>query len=55
MEKEGVKVSLTNLRTFPCIRDKERAGDLKLIGAYFAISDGMLHVLDEAVGEFAPA
>lgn len=55
MEKEGVKVSLTNLRTFPCIRDKERAGDLKLIGAYFAISDGMLHVLDEVVSEFAPA
>lgn len=55
MEKEGVKVSLANLRTFPCIRDKEKAGEIKLIGAYFAISDGVLHVLDEAGGEFAPA
>ncbi|MCH4151113.1 MAG: carbonic anhydrase [Sphingobium sp.] len=55
MEKEGVKVSLTNLRTFPCIREKEKAGELKLIGAYFAISDGVLNVLDEASGEFAPA
>jgi len=55
MEKEGVKVSLANLRTFPCIRDKERGGELRLIGAYFAISDGILHVLDEGSEEFAPA
>lgn len=55
MEKEGVKVSLTNLRTFPCIEEKERNGGLKLIGAYFAISDGVLNVLDESSGEFAPA
>ncbi len=26
MEQAGVKVSLTNLRTFPCIRQKERSG-----------------------------
>lgn len=55
MEKEGVKVSLANLRTFPCIRDKERSGEIKLVGAYFAISDGVLHVLNEASGEFSPA
>ncbi|CAN5201392.1 carbonic anhydrase [soil metagenome] len=55
MEKEGVKVSIENLRTFPCIRSKERKGDLKLIGAFFAISDGVLNVLDEATGAFAPA
>lgn len=55
MEREGVKVSLANLRTFPCIRDKERDGTLKLIGAVFAISDGILHVLDETTGEFAAA
>jgi len=55
MEREGVKVSLANLRSFPCIREKEAAGQLKLIGAVFAISDGVLHVLDEASGEFAPA
>jgi carbonic anhydrase len=55
MEQAGVKVSLANLRTFPCVRRKERDGKLKLRGAFFAISDGVLHVLDEATGEFAPA
>jgi carbonic anhydrase len=54
MEQAGVKVSLANLRTFPCIRRKERDGDLKLRGAFFAISDGVLHLLDEASGEFSP-
>jgi len=54
MEQAGVKVSLENLRTFPCVRSKERKGTLKLRGAFFAISDGLLHVLDEASGTFAP-
>ena len=54
MEKAGVKVSLANLRTFPCVRQKERSGELKLTGAFFAISDGLLHVLDEATGAFGP-
>ncbi len=55
MEQEGVKVSLANLRTFPCVRTKERNGELKLVGAFFAIADGQLHLLDEATGEFHPA
>lgn len=55
MEQAGVKVSLANLRTFPCIRRKERDGELVLRGAFFAISDGVLHVLDEASDVFAPA
>jgi carbonic anhydrase len=54
MEMEAVKVSLANLRTFPCIRQKEASGELALHGAVFAISDGLLHVLDETSGEFAP-
>ncbi len=54
MEHAGVRVSLDNLRTFPCIRRKEREGKLKLRGAFFAISDGVLHVMDDATGEFAP-
>ena len=52
MEQAGVKVSLANLRTFPCIRRKEAAGELRLRGAFFAISDGLLHVLDEDTSEF---
>lgn len=55
MEQAGVKVSLANLRTFPCIRAKEREGTLRLRGAFFAISDGVLHLLDEGTGAFAPA
>jgi carbonic anhydrase len=54
MEEAGVKVSLANLRTFPCIRRKEREGTLKLRGAFFAISDGVLHLLDESSGRFEP-
>ncbi|MFC4295158.1 carbonic anhydrase [Novosphingobium tardum] len=54
MEEAGVRVSLANLRTFPCIRRKEREGTLKLRGAFFAISDGVLHVMDEVTGEFLP-
>lgn len=55
MEMAGVKVSLSNLRTFPQILAKERQGTLKLRGVFFAISDGVLHVLDEATDEFSPA
>ncbi|BEV00540.1 carbonic anhydrase [Novosphingobium olei] len=54
MEQAAVKVSLQNLRTFPCVRSKERSGELKLRGAFFAISDGVLHVLDEGNGTFEP-
>ena len=53
MEQAGVRVSIDNLRTFPCIRRKERDGELKLRGAFFAISDGLLHVLDEQTGDFS--
>ena len=55
MEHEGVRISLRNLRTFPWVEERETAGTLKLHGAFFAISDGVLHVLDETSGKFAPA
>lgn len=55
MELAAVKVSLNNLRSFPSIQTKEAAGKLALHGAFFAISDGVLHVLDEKAGEFAAA
>lgn len=55
MEHAGVKVSLKNLRTFPCIQEKEKRGDLLLRGAFFAIADGVLHLLDEETGGFSPA
>jgi carbonic anhydrase len=55
MELEGVKVSLANLRTFPWVAEREAEGSLRLRGAYFAIADGILYLLDEAGGTFAPA
>jgi carbonic anhydrase len=54
MEREAVKVSLANLRTFPWIAERERAGDLKLHGAHFSIAEGRLYMLDEAEGDFRP-
>lgn len=54
MELAGVRVSLANLRSFPCVRSQERAGALKLRGAFFAVSDGVLHLMDESSGEFQP-
>ena len=54
MELETVRTSIANLRTFPFIPEREADGRLALPGAYFAISDGVLHLMDER-GEFAPA
>ncbi|MEZ5708757.1 MAG: carbonic anhydrase [Blastomonas sp.] len=54
MEQAAVQVSIDNLRTFPCVQHKEAKGTLKLIGAYFAISDGILHLLDHESGSFQP-
>jgi carbonic anhydrase len=55
MELEGVRVSLANLRTFPWVAEREADGRLRLRGAYFAIVDGILYLLDEASDTFAPA
>lgn len=54
MELEAVKLSLANLRTFPWVAEKEQNGELKLRGAFFAISEGVLYVLDPDNGEFEP-
>jgi len=55
MEHESVKVSLRNLRTFPWVGSREKEGSLTIHGAYFSIADGVLHLLDESSGSFAPA
>jgi len=55
MEREAVKVSLANLRTFPWVVEREENGELKLHGAHFSIDDGRLYMLDEAEGDFRPA
>ncbi|HUE78530.1 MAG TPA: carbonic anhydrase [Sphingomicrobium sp.] len=54
MEREAVKVSLANLRTFPWVIEREIAERLKLHGGHFSITEGRLYLLDEAEGEFRP-
>ncbi len=55
LEWDGIRVSLANLRTYPYVAAEEAAGRLKLHGAWFAIAEGQLLVLDETTGEFLSA
>ncbi|MCJ2181423.1 carbonic anhydrase [Novosphingobium sp. 1949] len=54
MEQAGVRVSLANLMTFPWVREKVESGELTLRGTFFAISDGVLHLMDKETGAFEP-
>ena len=51
LEREGIKTSLENLRTFPCIQALEAKGRIKLHGTYFDIAEGSLSVLDPVTAE----
>jgi carbonic anhydrase len=52
LEREGIKASLANLRTFPCIQILEAKGRVALHGAHFDIASGALSVLNEGTGGF---
>lgn len=52
MELAAVRLSIRNLLTFPFVREKIEAGSLKLRGAFFAISEGVLYHLDEEADDF---
>jgi len=54
MELEAVRVSLANLRTFPFVAEREKAGKLTLHGTHFSIAEGKLYLLDEAEATFRP-
>lgn len=54
LEKEGVKTSIKNLRTFPFVQELEEKGRLSLHGAYFDIASGTLSVLNHSRNEFYP-
>ncbi len=49
---QSVIQGLANLRSFPYIKTREAAGQVKLHGAYFGVADGHLLALDEATGQF---
>lgn len=52
LEREAIKISLRNLRTFPYIAEREADGRIQLHGALFGIERGELLVLDEETGAF---
>lgn len=52
LELEGVRQSIRNLMTFPCVKIRHDKGSLRLHGAWFDVSEGELHALDPATGEF---
>lgn len=54
LELEGIKTSISNLRTFPFVKQVEDKGRLSLHGAYFDIATGTLSVLNHSKGEFFP-
>ena len=55
LELEAVKESLSNLRSFPFVAEREALGLLTLHGCHFAIAEGQLFVLDETEDFFRPA
>lgn len=52
LERISIRNSISNLRTFPCVRELERNGKLAVHGAWFDISSGELWVMDSDSGEF---
>ena len=54
LEEIGIRQSLANLRSFPFVATREKAGDLAILGCHFSISEGQLFLLDEAEDVFRP-
>jgi carbonic anhydrase len=52
LERISIRFSLTNLRTFPCVKALEDKGRLSLSGAWFDISSGELWVMNRDTGDF---
>lgn len=51
-EKEGIKLSLENLLTFPWISQRVKEGTLTLYGWYFSVSDGSMQQYSALSGKF---
>lgn len=52
LEREAIKTSLANLRTYPFIADLEKTGSLTMHGAHFDIGSGVVTVLNQDSGDF---
>ena len=54
LERAAIELSLTNLMSFPYVRQRVEAGLLELHGAFFGVATGVLLVRDPTDGSFAP-
>ncbi|MCM2505726.1 carbonic anhydrase [Aureimonas altamirensis] len=52
LERISIRMSLANLRSFPCVSILEGKGRLSLHGAWFDISTGELWAMDAQTGDF---
>ncbi|MAY62704.1 MAG: carbonate dehydratase [Rhizobiales bacterium] len=52
MERISIRNSISNLRTFPCVKILEDKGKLQIHGAWFDISSGELWIMDKESGDF---
>lgn len=53
LERVSIRSSISNLRTFPFVRNFEAEGSLRLHGAWFDISTGELWVMNPETGDFS--
>ena len=51
-EERSILQSLENLRSFPFVKAREEAGDLRLFGGWFDVGAGQVWIVDETSGEF---
>jgi carbonic anhydrase len=54
LEEAAIRQSMANLRTFPFVAEREKRGELVVLGCHFSIRDGELWVLHEAEDVFRP-
>ena len=54
LEEAAIRQSMANLRTFPFVADREKRGELVVLGCHFSIRGGELWVLHEAEDAFRP-
>jgi len=52
LEEVGIRQSLANLRSFPFVSEREKAGELAILGCHFSIAEGQLYLLDETEDRF---
>ena len=52
LEMRSVLASLDQLRTFPFVREREAAGQLRLHGWFYGIASGLLSIYDPKTDEF---